>query len=85
MKDHEELRWIINSGYTWESAYVIRTVGDNFIPSGGQQAERVRHYQYTLRFRHNGFAKGYGYEREQFEEDFPQYIPSDGEVLSVTT
>ncbi|MBM9615985.1 DUF3631 domain-containing protein [Desulfobulbus rhabdoformis] len=33
MKDNEELRGIINSGHTRESAYVIRTVGDNFTPA----------------------------------------------------
>lgn len=33
MKDNEELRGIINSGHTRESAYVIRTVGDNFTPT----------------------------------------------------
>ncbi|MGE4403834.1 MAG: hypothetical protein AB7F61_19520 [Desulfobulbus sp.] len=33
MKDNEELRGIINSGHTRESAYVIRTVGDSFTPA----------------------------------------------------
>lgn len=33
MKDNEELRGIINSGHTRDSAYVIRTVGDNFTPT----------------------------------------------------
>ncbi len=33
MKDNEELRGIINSGHTRDSAYVIRTVGDNFTPA----------------------------------------------------
>ncbi len=33
MKDNEELRGIINSGHTRDSAYVIRTVGDNFVPT----------------------------------------------------
>lgn len=33
MKDNEELRGLLNSGHTRESAYVIRTVGDNFIPT----------------------------------------------------
>lgn len=32
MKDNEELRGIINSGHTRDSAYVIRTVGDDHIP-----------------------------------------------------
>ncbi len=33
MRDNEELRGILNSGHTRESAYVIRTVGDSFIPT----------------------------------------------------
>lgn len=33
MKDNEELRGIINSGHTRDSAYVIRTVGENFTPT----------------------------------------------------
>jgi putative DNA primase/helicase len=33
LKDNEELRGIINSGHTRDSAYVIRTVGDNFTPT----------------------------------------------------
>ena len=33
MKDNEELRGIINSGHTRESAYVIRTVGESFTPA----------------------------------------------------
>lgn len=33
MRDNEELRGIINSGHTRESAYVIRTVGENFTPT----------------------------------------------------
>ncbi len=33
MKDNEELRGIINSGHTRESAYVIRTIGDNYTPA----------------------------------------------------
>lgn len=32
MKDNEELRGIINSGHTRDSAYVIRTVGDDHTP-----------------------------------------------------
>jgi len=32
MRDNEELRGVINSGHTRESAYVIRTVGDNHTP-----------------------------------------------------
>ncbi len=33
MKDNEELRGIINSGHTRDSAYVIRTVGETFTPT----------------------------------------------------
>lgn len=33
MRDNEELRGIINSGHTRESAFVIRTVGENFTPT----------------------------------------------------
>lgn len=33
MKDNEDLRGLINSGHTRDSAYVIRLVGDNFIPT----------------------------------------------------
>jgi putative DNA primase/helicase len=33
LKDNEELRGIINSGHTRDSAYVIRTVGDTFTPT----------------------------------------------------
>jgi putative DNA primase/helicase len=33
MRDNEELRGLLNSGHTRESAYVIRTVGDCFIPT----------------------------------------------------
>lgn len=33
LKDNEELRGILNSGHTRDSAYVIRTVGDNFTPT----------------------------------------------------
>ena len=33
MRDNEELRGILNSGHTRESAYVIRTVGDSFTPT----------------------------------------------------
>uniref|UniRef100_C6E2B9 DUF3631 domain-containing protein n=1 Tax=Geobacter sp. (strain M21) TaxID=443144 RepID=C6E2B9_GEOSM len=33
MKDNEELRGLLNSGHTRASAYVIRTVGDNFTPT----------------------------------------------------
>jgi putative DNA primase/helicase len=33
MKDNEELRGILNSGHTRDSAYVIRNVGENFTPT----------------------------------------------------
>jgi len=33
LKDNEELRGLLNSGHTRGSAYVIRTVGDNFTPT----------------------------------------------------
>lgn len=33
MKENEELRGVMNSGHTRDSAYVIRTVGDNFTPT----------------------------------------------------
>lgn len=33
MRDNEELRGIINAGHTRDSAYVVRTVGDNFTPT----------------------------------------------------
>ena len=33
VKDNEELRGLLNSGNTRDSAYVIRTVGDNFTPT----------------------------------------------------
>ena len=33
LKDNEELRGIINSGHTRDSAYVIRTVGEDFTPT----------------------------------------------------
>lgn len=33
IKDNEELRGLLNSGHTRESAYVIRTQGDNFTPT----------------------------------------------------
>lgn len=33
MKDNEELRGLLNSGHTRDSAYVIRTVGENFTPT----------------------------------------------------
>jgi len=33
MKDNEELRGLLNSGHTRDTAYVIRTVGENFTPT----------------------------------------------------
>lgn len=33
MKDNEELRGLLNSGHTRDSAYVIRTVGEDFTPT----------------------------------------------------
>lgn len=33
IKDNEELRGLLNSGHTRDSAYVIRTVGENFTPT----------------------------------------------------
>jgi putative DNA primase/helicase len=33
MKDNEELRGLLNSGHTRDSAYVIRTVGESFTPT----------------------------------------------------
>ncbi|MBV5338231.1 MAG: DUF3631 domain-containing protein [Deltaproteobacteria bacterium] len=33
IRDNEELRGLLNSGHTRESAYVIRTVGDSFTPT----------------------------------------------------
>jgi putative DNA primase/helicase len=33
MKENDELRGLLNSGHTRDSAYVIRTVGDNFTPT----------------------------------------------------
>jgi putative DNA primase/helicase len=33
MKDNEELRGLLNSGHTRDSAYVIRNVGENFTPT----------------------------------------------------
>ena len=33
LKDNEELRGLLNSGHTRDSAYVIRTVGDSFTPT----------------------------------------------------
>jgi putative DNA primase/helicase len=53
MKDNEELRGIINSGHTRDSAYVIRTVGDNFTPTkfntwGAKAISGIGHLADTL-------------------------------------
>lgn len=32
MKENEELRGLLNCGHTRESAYVVRTVGDDHMP-----------------------------------------------------
>lgn len=53
MKDNEELRGIINSGHTRDSAYVIRTVGDAFIPTkfstwGAKALSGIGHVADTL-------------------------------------
>ncbi len=48
MKDNEELRGIINSGHTRDSAYVIRTVGDTFTPTRFFNLGSQRHYQESV-------------------------------------
>ena len=53
MKDNEELRGIINSGHTRDSAYVIRTVGDTFTPTkfstwGAKALSGIGHVADTL-------------------------------------
>ena len=53
MKDNEELRGIINSGHTRDSAYVIRTVGENFTPTkfntwGAKAISGIGHVADTL-------------------------------------
>ncbi|MBV5316900.1 MAG: DUF3631 domain-containing protein, partial [Desulfobulbaceae bacterium] len=53
MKDNEELRGIINSGHTRDSAYVIRTVGENFTPTkfntwGAKALSGIGHVADTL-------------------------------------
>lgn len=53
MKDNEELRGIINAGHTRESAYVIKTVGDTFIPTkfnvwGAKAISGIGHLADTL-------------------------------------
>jgi putative DNA primase/helicase len=53
MKNNEELRGLINSGHTRDSAYVIRTVGDNFTPTkfstwGAKALSGIGHVADTL-------------------------------------
>lgn len=53
MKDNEELRGIINSGHTRDSAYVIRTVGETFTPTkfstwGAKALSGIGHVADTL-------------------------------------
>lgn len=53
LKDNEELRGIINSGHTRDSAYVIRTVGDTFTPTkfstwGAKALSGIGHVADTL-------------------------------------
>ena len=53
IKDSEDIRGILNSGHTRDSAYVIRTVGENFIPSkfstwGAKALASIGHLADTL-------------------------------------
>ena len=53
LKDNEELRGIINSGHSRDSAYVIRTVGDDFTPTkfstwGAKAISGIGHVAETL-------------------------------------
>lgn len=53
MKDNEELRGIINSGHTRDSAYVIRAVGETFTPTkfstwGAKALSGIGHVADTL-------------------------------------
>ncbi len=53
MKDNEELRGLINSGHTRDSAYVIRTVGESFTPTkfntwGAKALSGIGHVADTL-------------------------------------
>jgi len=53
MKDNEELRGLINSGHTRDSAYVIRTVGESYTPTkfntwGAKALSGIGHVADTL-------------------------------------
>jgi putative DNA primase/helicase len=53
IKDNEELRGLLNSGHTRESAYVIRTQGENFTPTrfntwGAKALAGIGHLSDTL-------------------------------------
>ena len=53
LKDNEELRGVINSGHTRQSAYVIRTVGDDHTPQqfstwGAKAISGIGHLAETL-------------------------------------
>lgn len=53
LKDNEELRGVLNSGHTRDSAYVIRTVGDDFTPTkfstwGAKAISGIGHVADTL-------------------------------------
>jgi putative DNA primase/helicase len=53
LKDNEELRGLLNSGHTRDSAYVIRTVGESFTPTkfntwGAKALARIGHVADTL-------------------------------------
>jgi Protein of unknown function (DUF3631) len=56
LKQNEELRGILNSGHTRQSAFVIRTVGDNFEPTrfstwGAKAISGIGHLSDTLKDR----------------------------------
>lgn len=53
MKDNEDMRGLLNSGHTRDSAYVIRTVGENFTPTkfstwGAKALASIGHIADTL-------------------------------------
>jgi len=53
LKENEELRGVINSGHTRQSAYVIRTVGDDHVPTqfstwGAKAISGIGHLSGTL-------------------------------------
>jgi putative DNA primase/helicase len=53
MKDNEELRGLLNCGHTRDSAYIIRTVGDDFTPTrfnvwGAKALAGIGHLSETL-------------------------------------